>query len=65
MEIYKRIVITTEDVMRITGRGMAYSRRLLCKIREHLDKPERSLITVDEFCAYTIIKESSLRAVMK
>ena len=65
MEIYNRVIINTQDVMQITGRGTIYSRRLLCKIREHLDKPGRSLITIDEFCAYINIKESSLRAIMK
>jgi hypothetical protein len=53
----KRIVIYNKDVQRITGRSKTYATRLLTKIRKQLNKPARSLITIDEFCQATGYKE--------
>ena len=65
METYQRVVINTEDVMRFTGKSLVTTQRMMSKIRKHYGKAPRSLITVDEYCAYTHINESAVRAIMK
>ena len=48
-----RIVVYTKDVARITGRTDRTARKLLTRVRKHYSKDTRSLVTVEEFCAYT------------
>ena len=48
-----RIVVYTKDVMHITGKGERTARKLLTRVRRHYGKDRRSLVTVEEFCAYT------------
>lgn len=48
-----RIVVYTQDVALITGRTERTARKLLTRIRKHYGKETRSLVTVEEFCAYT------------
>ena len=48
-----RMVLYTKDVMVLTGKSERTSRRLLTRVRKHYSKDLRSLITVEEFCAYT------------
>jgi hypothetical protein len=48
-----RIIVYTKDVALITGRTERTSRKLLTRVRKHYRKDSRSLVTVEEFCAYT------------
>ena len=52
MEV-KRICIYPKDVERITGKSSRSGRRLLAQVREHYQKNEKQLVTLDEFCSYT------------
>ena len=52
MEV-KRICIYPKDVERITGKSGRSGRRILSQIRQHYQKNEKQLISVDEFCRYT------------
>jgi hypothetical protein len=56
-----RICITPKDVMRITGRGIRYSRDLLKEIAQHLNKPSYKLVTIQEFCDYTKMDVDEVR----
>lgn len=48
-----RIVVYTKDVALITGKTGRTARKLLTRVRKHYGKDNRSLVTVEEFCAYT------------
>lgn len=47
------MIIYTKDVMLLTGKSERTSRRLLTRVRHYYGKGRRSLVTVEEFCAYT------------
>ena len=61
----ERICINVKDVMRITGRGVRYSRNLLHEIAEDLNKPKTALITIREFCNYTKIDIQEVKPLIK
>lgn len=63
--IPNRIIVYPRDVMNITGRGEHAAINLLTKLRKDLKKPLRSLVTVEEFCEYTGIKENQVRPFLK
>ena len=46
------LFVNSKDVQRITGRGEAYARRVLRKIRMMLGKKSHQLVTLDEFCEF-------------
>lgn len=48
-----RMVVYTKDVALITGKSERTARKLLTRVRKHYSKDQRSLVTVEEFCAYT------------
>jgi hypothetical protein len=52
----KRIAIYPKDIMIITGKGESYSRKLLRKIKEHLNKQPHQFVSFDEFYHYTGLK---------
>ena len=52
MEV-KRMCIYPKDVERITGKSSRYGRLLVARIRQHYQKNEKQLISVDEFCHFT------------
>lgn len=56
-----RIVIYTKDVSNMTGLSDKASRKLLRLIRIKYSKSRGSFITVEEFAAYTGIKEEAIR----
>lgn len=60
-----RIIIYTRDVENITGKSERAARRLLKKIRQHLNKNDTQLITVSEFCQYTGLKEEDVERFMR
>lgn len=49
----QRIIINAKDIMLLTGKGERAAYRLMARIRRQHHKPPRSLLTIDEFCAYT------------
>ena len=52
MEV-KRICIYPKDIERITGKSNRSSQRLLAQIRNHCQKSEKQLVSVEEFCRFT------------
>jgi hypothetical protein len=55
-----RIVVYAKDVMNITGRKERAAYKLLAQIRKKYKKPRESFISIDEFCAYTGLKEEKV-----
>lgn len=49
----KRIIIYPKDIQRITGKSERYSRYLMKKIKNDLQKEDHHLVTVQEFCEFT------------
>jgi len=49
--------------MIITGRSDKYGRNLIKKIKQHLNKPQHQVVSVEEFCQYmglqfeTVVKQ--------
>ena len=54
--ITKRACIYPKDIQRITGRSERYSRNLLNRIKDYLDKEPHQFITVKEFSEYSGIQ---------
>lgn len=48
----QRLCIYPKDIMIITGRSDKYGRNLIKKIKEHLNKQQHQVISVEEFCQY-------------
>lgn len=49
----QRLCIYPKDVQRITGRSERYSRNLIRKIMQELNKKEHQFVSVQEFCQFT------------
>ena len=47
-----RLIIYPKDIMRITGYSYRYARKLMQRMRKHLDKSSNHVISVDEFCEF-------------
>ncbi len=47
------MVIYTSDMMRLTGRSERTVRRWIAAIRKEPGRKKNTLITIQEFCAYT------------
>ncbi|PHR48025.1 MAG: hypothetical protein COA32_05730 [Fluviicola sp.] len=60
-----RICIYPKDIQRITGRSERYGRKLLERIREHLNKEQHHFITIDEFCDFTGISKTDVQEYLK
>jgi hypothetical protein len=54
-----------KDVVMISGVSQRTASRILYKIRKHYQKKPASFVTVDEFCAFTDIKEEVVREYVK
>ena len=54
-QIPKRVCIYPKDIQRITGKSYRQSTRILNQIRKALRKPSNSLVSIEEFCAYTSV----------
>ena len=61
----QRLCIYPKDVQRITGRSERYSRNLIRKIMQELNKKEHQFLTVSEFCIYTGIDEKKVKEIIK
>ena len=59
----QRLCIYPKDVQRITGRSERYSRNLIRRIMQELNKKEHQFLTVSEFCIYTGIDEEKVKRV--
>ena len=55
-----RIVIYAKDIMLITGRKKRTAHKLLVQIRKQYNKDRGAFVTIQEFCAYTGLKEEQV-----
>jgi hypothetical protein len=55
-----RIIIYPKDVQRITGKSERYGRMLLKRIKDHLQKDDHQFVSVEEFCAYTGLRNEQV-----
>ena len=53
----QRAVMYIKDIEKITGRKPSAARRLMRNIRKKLQKESHELISVEDFCLYTGIRE--------
>ena len=58
--IPNRIVIYAKDIMNITGRKERAARKMLAKIKKNYSKKQGELISINEFCEFTGLKEESV-----
>ena len=61
----QRLCIYPKDVQRITGRSERYSRNLIRRIMQELNKKEHQFLTFSEFCIYTGIDEEKVKEIIK
>ncbi len=47
-----RLCIYPKDIQIITGKSDRYGRYLIKRIKEHFNKEQHQVVTVDEFCQY-------------
>jgi hypothetical protein len=57
-----RIVIYAKDIMNITGCSSRTARRKLAEIRKKFNKPKQAYISIEEFCAFTGLREERVAA---
>jgi hypothetical protein len=55
-----RIIIYPKDIQRITGKSERYGRLLIKRIKDHFKKEEHQFVSVEEFCAYTGLKDEQV-----
>ena len=61
----QRLCIYPKDVQRITGRSERYSRNLIRRIMQEINKKEHQFLTVSEFYIYTGIDEEKVKEIIK
>jgi hypothetical protein len=55
-----RICIYAKDIQNITGKKERTARKLLSDIRQSLGKQKNELVTVEDFCRHTGLKEEQV-----
>ena len=50
--LMNRLCIYPKDIQIITGRSDRYGRNLIKKIKEHFNKQQHQVVTIEEFCQY-------------
>ena len=56
----KRLCIYPKDIQRITGKSYRQSVRMLQTIRKELNKLQNELVSIEEFCQYTSLKQEQV-----
>jgi ribosomal silencing factor RsfS len=59
-----RIVLYTKDIIIITGKSDRTARRMLAAIRKKCHKGKNALVSVEDFCSYTGLKEEKIREML-
>jgi hypothetical protein len=55
-----RIVLYAKDLMIITGKSESAVRRMLAAIRKKYYKDRKALVSVEDFCNFTGLKEGEV-----
>jgi hypothetical protein len=58
--VLSRIILSTKDIQRITGRSERQSRAILAAVRKALGKKPRQHVSVQEYCRYTGLPEEDV-----
>ncbi|MBU2912719.1 hypothetical protein [Reichenbachiella agariperforans] len=58
----KRIIIYPKDIQRITGKSERYGRMMIQRIKEHFQKENHQLVTIEEFSEYTGIEPELIQS---
>jgi hypothetical protein len=56
----KRLCIYPKDIQRITGKSYRQSIRMMQTIRKELNKLQNELVSIEEFCQYTSLKQEQV-----
>ena len=57
----ERVCIYPKDVQLVTGKSERWGRDVIKKIKSHLAKLPHQLVSIDEFCNYTGLSETSVK----
>lgn len=55
-----RIVLYAKDIILITGKSERTVRRMIAAIRKQYHQGENALVSVEDFCRYTGLKEEKV-----
>ncbi len=55
-----RLCIYPKDIQMITGKSERYGRYVIKRIKDHLNKEQHQVVTVDEFCQYMGLQYNSV-----
>lgn len=55
-----RICVYTKDVQNITGKKERTARKLLSDLKQSLGKTRNYLVSIEDFCSYTGLKQSKV-----
>ena len=64
MKRLNRIVIYPQDIALLTGRSDRYGRMIIKRIKEHLNKQDHQLITIQEYADYMAIDMQLIQSVL-
>lgn len=56
----ERLCIYPKDIQVVTGRSERYGRNLIKKIKEHLQKQQHQLVTIEEFCHFMGLQQENV-----
>jgi hypothetical protein len=59
------IIIYPKDIVNITGRKERTARDMLSRLRKHLGKQQKDLITFEEFCTFYKLDPATIKPFLK
>lgn len=62
---YNRLCIYPKDVVKVTGRTERFSRSLIQRIKQNLNKKPHQFVSVEEFCEYTGLEIEKVQEIIK
>ena len=60
-----RLCIYPKDVVKITGRTERFSRSLIQRIKQNLNKKPHQFVSIEEFCHYTGLEVEKVQKIIK
>lgn len=55
-----RLCIYPKDIQIITGKSDRYGRYIIKRIKDHFNKEQHQVVTIDEFCQYMGLQYDSV-----
>jgi len=56
-----RLCIYPKDIMIVTGKSERYGRYLIQRIKDHFNKEDHQVVTIDEFCEYMGLQSQEVK----